>query len=69
MVPNAWREGGAGLAAPVALYMAVIGVMLLTAWATGRVLVGAGAAVFVASDTILALDRFVCPTPVGQVWR
>ncbi len=59
LLPNVWREGGPGLAAPVALYMAVIGVMLVTAWATGRLLVGAGAAVFVASDTILALDRFV----------
>ncbi len=59
VLPNAWRDGGLGLAAPVALYMAVIGAMLVTAWMTGRVVVGIGATVFVVSDTILALDRFV----------
>ncbi|MFZ0161040.1 MAG: lysoplasmalogenase [Kineosporiaceae bacterium] len=61
VLPSAWHEGGAMLAGPVGLYMAVIGAMLVTGWTTGRLLVGVGAAVFVASDTMLALDRLVAP--------
>ncbi|HEY7946141.1 MAG TPA: lysoplasmalogenase [Acidimicrobiales bacterium] len=45
--------------APVALYMVVIAAMLATAWATGDVLAGIGAALFVASDTMIAWNRFV----------
>ncbi len=66
-VPVRWvltaarREGGAALAGPVAAYVLVIGAMTVLAWATGSVPAGIGATVFLASDTILALDRFVAP--------
>ena len=39
--------------------MAVIGAMVATGWATGRLVVGLGASAFVVSDTVLALGRFV----------
>jgi uncharacterized membrane protein YhhN len=41
--------------------MAVISVMLATALATGNVLAGLGAALFVASDAMIAWNRFVRP--------
>jgi uncharacterized membrane protein YhhN len=49
------------LAVPVALYMVVISVMLATALATGNVLAGAGAVLFVSSDAMIAWNRFVRP--------
>ena len=52
-------SGGVGLGAAVAVYMAVIGAMAVTGWATGRLLVGLGASLFVVSDTVLAMGRFV----------
>ncbi len=58
VVPAAVRQGGAALGAAVAAYMVVIGVMVVAAWATGHLLVALGATVFMASDAILALDRF-----------
>jgi uncharacterized membrane protein YhhN len=48
-----------GLLAPVAGYIAVISAMLATALATGNPLAGAGAVLFVASDSMIAWDRFV----------
>lgn len=63
VVPATYRHGGAALAAPVALYTLVIAAMLVTAWWTGLVLVAAGATVFVCSDSVLALHRFVRPLP------
>ncbi len=59
ILPGARVDGGAGLALAVAAYMAVIGAMVVTGWATGRLVVGLGASAFVASDTVLALGRFV----------
>jgi uncharacterized membrane protein YhhN len=47
------------LLGPVAGYIAVISAMLATALATGNVLAGAGAVLFVASDSMIAWDRFV----------
>ena len=44
---------------PSAAYMVVIGAMAVTGWATGLVLVGLGASLFVVSDTVLAMGRFV----------
>jgi uncharacterized membrane protein YhhN len=41
--------------------MLVIGAMVVTAFGTGRPLVAAGALVFMVSDAVLALDRFVRP--------
>ncbi|MFW6775175.1 lysoplasmalogenase [Nocardioides sp. CPCC 205120] len=61
VLPRVLRDEGAATALPVAVYMAVIGAMLLTAGATGEPLVVVGAAVFVVSDTVLALDRFDRP--------
>jgi uncharacterized membrane protein YhhN len=39
----------------------VISAMLATALATGNLLAGAGAVLFVASDSMIAWDRFVRP--------
>lgn len=59
ILPAAHRDGGAALAGAVAAYMLVIGTMAVVGWATGRLLVGLGASLFVASDTVLAIGRFV----------
>ena len=59
VVPAARREGGVALGGAVAAYMGVIGVMVVAAWATGHVLVALGASVFMVSDAVLAMDRFV----------
>ena len=59
ILPAALAEGGAVLAGAVAAYMAVIGAMAVLGWATGHVLVGLGATLFVVSDTLLALAKFV----------
>jgi len=61
------REGGVALAGPVAAYVLIIGAMVCAAWAAGRPLAGLGAAVFLASDTMLALDRFVTPQRWGHL--
>ena len=49
----------AELRGPVAVYIVVIATMLATALATGNVVAAAGAALFVASDSMIAWDRFV----------
>lgn len=67
IVPAAHREGGPGLAGACAAYMAVIGVMVVAAWATARPLVALGAAVFMVSDTVLAWNRFVRPVRLGTL--
>jgi uncharacterized membrane protein YhhN len=54
-------RGRRELAVPVVLYMVVISVMLATALATGNVLAGVGAALFVSSDAMIAWNRFVRP--------
>ena len=59
VVPAAQREGGPALAGAVTTYMVVIGVMVVAAWATGHLLVALGATVFMVSDAVLAMDRFV----------
>jgi uncharacterized membrane protein YhhN len=66
IAPVGWRILGAlrgrrQLGLPVALYMVVISVMLATALATGNVLAGVGAALFVSSDAMIAWNRFVRP--------
>jgi uncharacterized membrane protein YhhN len=61
ILPGAARTGGRGLASAVATYMAVIGAMTITGWATGAPLVAVGTMTFVASDLTLALARFVPP--------
>lgn len=68
ILPGAVADGGAGLAVAVAAYMAVIGAMAVTGWATGLLLVGVGASLFVVSDTVLAIGKFVRDRPwVGPV--
>ena len=47
--------------------MAVIGAMLVTAWLTGEPLVAAGATVFVASDAVLSVNRFLRPLPHARL--
>ena len=49
------------IAAPVALYMAVISTMVILAAGTAEPLATAGAAIFFASDAMIAWDRFVQP--------
>lgn len=51
------------LLAPVVAYAAVILSMTVAALATGRPVLGLGAVLFVASDRLLAEDRFVTPMP------
>ncbi len=63
ILPAAVADGGAVLAAAVAAYMVVIGALAVLGWATGDVLVGLGAALFVVSDTVLALGKFVKERP------
>ncbi|WP_370892456.1 lysoplasmalogenase [Janibacter sp. GXQ6167] len=63
VVPAAHREGGLAASGPVAAYMGVIGGMSLAAWSTGDPVTGIGSSLFVISDTVLALDRFVAPVP------
>ena len=47
--------------------MGVIGVMVVAAWATGHPLVALGATVFMVSDAVLALDRFVRARRFGSL--
>jgi uncharacterized membrane protein YhhN len=53
------RSRDPALAGPVTAYMVVIGAMLATALAVANPLAGAGATLFVASDSMIAWDRFV----------
>lgn len=68
------QRGRSALLAPVALYSVVLGLMLVSAWATlfrpewtplRRGLVVVGASLFFISDATLAWDRFVEPA----AWR
>jgi len=68
------QRGRDALLAPVALYSVVLGLMLVSAWATlfrpewtplRRGLVVVGASLFFVSDATLAWDRFVEPA----AWR
>ena len=61
------REGGPALGGAVTAYMVVIGAMVVTAWATGHPLVALGATVFMVSDAVLALDRFVRARRFGSL--
>ncbi len=49
----------AELRVPVAVYIVVIAAMLASAFASGNVVAAVGAALFVASDSMIAWDRFV----------
>ena len=67
VLPATMLRGGHALAMPVAVYIVVIGAMVILAFDTGRPLLAVGAAVFAASDSILAVDRFVQPRPWAPV--
>ena len=68
LLPSLWRAGDRPLAGAVASYMLVVTLAALLAGATGRPLVAAGAALFVVSDTILSMDRFLRPVRHGHLW-
>jgi uncharacterized membrane protein YhhN len=57
------RGDAAGLALPVLAYVAAITAMVVTAAASGVVLAALGAALFFASDALIAETRFVVPRP------
>lgn len=67
VVRGAAREGGTALGGACAAYMLVIGVMVVSAWATGDALVALGATVFMVSDALLGLNRFMRPLRHGRV--
>ena len=67
VVPATFLRGGRALAFPVAAYTVVIGAMVIVAFDTGRQLVALGATVFAASDSLLAVDRFVEPRPWARL--
>jgi len=67
VAPATYMRGGAALAVPVAFYTVVIGAMLILAFDTGEPLIAVGATVFAASDSILAVDRFVQPRAWAHV--
>jgi len=59
IVKAATIEGGPALGGAVTAYMMVIAAMVTAAGGTARPLVIVGALIFLMSDTVLALDRFV----------
>jgi uncharacterized membrane protein YhhN len=67
VVPAARREAGPALGGAVAAYLVVIGVMVVAAFASGQPLVALGATAFMASDAVLALNRFVRPRRFGPL--
>ena len=56
-----------GLVGPVLVYIAAIVTMVVLAWNVGAPLAAAGATCFLASDTLLAVDRFYRPIPRGTL--
>ncbi len=68
LVIRALGRGGHGrLLAPVLLYVAAIATMVVLATNVGSTTAAAGAVLFLVSDTVLALDRFVTPVPRGTL--
>jgi uncharacterized membrane protein YhhN len=67
VVPASHRTDGISVSAPVAVYTIALAAMLVCAWLTGEPLIAAGAAIFVASDAILSVDRFVRPLPSAHL--
>ena len=61
------RNGTTELLAPVAIYLSAILTMAVLAANVAVPAAAVGAAFFVLSDTLLALDRFVRPVPLGNV--
>jgi len=67
ILSGARRRGGMKLAVPVGTYMFVLGAMLVFGVATASPYVTYGAIVFVLSDLILGLDRFVRSHPAARL--
>lgn len=71
-----WRNGlPADMRLPVAAYVLVIGYMATQAIARAAAFqtpasycVAAGAVCFMASDTVLAINKFVSPVPAADLW-
>lgn len=61
------RRGGRELTAVVGLYAAALGAMAALAVGTGSLATAAGGLLFLASDTVLAWNRFVRPTARGPL--
>ena len=61
------RDGHRRPLAPVAVYLVAILTMAVLAANVGVPAAAAGAALFVVSDSVLALNRFVRPIPRGDV--
>jgi uncharacterized membrane protein YhhN len=60
---------------PVGLYVAVIALMAAQAWGrrmqlqdSGSLLTAVGATLFMLSDSVLAIDKFVSPLPYPGLW-
>jgi uncharacterized membrane protein YhhN len=58
--------GDGGTRAGVAVYMLVLGLMVASAIASGSGVAALGAGLFLASDSIIAWNRFVAPVPLAQ---
>lgn len=61
------RDGAGALLAPVAVYLVAVLTMAVLAANVGAPAAAVGAALFVVSDSVLALNRFVQPIPRGDV--
>ena len=61
------RGGHRQLLAPVLLYVTAIVTMVVLATNVANPTAAAGAILFLISDTVLALDRFVAPAPRGSL--
>ncbi len=68
-VPIAGGHHQTGLIAPVAVYVVAIVTMVVLAVNVADPIAAVGAGLFLVSDTLLALDRFVRPLPPGVVGR
>ena len=64
---GAARSAGRGFAAVVAAYAGVLGVMAVCAVGTGSWASAAGGVLFLASDTVIAWERFVGRLPRGPL--